>query len=68
METKSETDRAEDGVQPRDASNVNSNYNRDPTVDIKTHRVKSAVYWSSSSSFSSCMGFNQIVSLNNNTT
>lgn len=25
----------------RDVSNVNSNYNRDPTVDIKTHRVKS---------------------------
>lgn len=29
-------------------SNVNSNYNIDPNVDIKTHRVKSPVYWSSS--------------------
>lgn len=28
--------------------NVNSNYNRDPTVDIKTYRVKSSVYWSPS--------------------
>lgn len=59
----------------RDSSIMNSNYNRDPTVDIKdtyTHtyipcQITSLLVASSSSpSFSSCTDFNQIFSRYNN--